>query len=702
MIRHTARRTCSAVLSALTLLVVATPARAQMPTEPPPATPLRALQFPPFREAELRNGLELVLVEDHDLPIVSISLSIPTGAVNDPPGMRGLASMVAELLTKGTTSRTAEEIAAAIEGVGGSLNASAGNDFFTVSTTVLTEHADLAVELLSDVVLNATFPEEELELARTRALSALRLEKSDPGAIADRYFMRAVYGEHPYGLRETETSVEAITAQAVRHFAQEQLRPDGTLLVIAGDLTLDQARNLARRHLGEWRGRVPARSYGSPPVPRPTEILLVHRPGSEQSNIMVGNLGIRARDPNAYPARVFNRVLGGGADARLFLILREEKGWTYGSYSSVNSRYDVGTFEATAEVRTNVTDSALVEMLHQLRRVRTELIPDSELTNAKAYLTGVFPLTIQTPQQVAGQVSQQKRMGLGDDYLERYRERLASVNAGQAREAAARLIQPDSAVIVVVGDGGQIYDKLTPIAPVRIIDVDGNPLTPDDLVATASEVAYDHAQLQPRRDSLHITVQGNVFGGMVTQVVQEEDALVYTSQTAVPLMGMNQETRVRMDAATLEVRSVDQAAQLQGQSGETHLTVRDDRITGHAQTPQPGGVLKEADIDTALSTGLLVTDQIQVLMPALPLAQGESFTLNVLDTEDGSIKPYTITVDGVEEVVVPAGTFSSFRLSVAGGDENFTFYVSQEPPRRIVKWEIVGQPVVFELVQIDD
>lgn len=680
------------------LAVFAPAAAAQYPTEPPPPGPLSPLRFPTFHDTRLGNGLEMVVVENHDLPIVSISLTIPTGSVQDLPGLQGLAGMVAELMTKGTETRSAEEIAAAIEGVGGSLNAGAGQDFFTLSSTVLTDHVDLAFTLMSDVLLNATYPESELELARKRTLSALRLEKSDPNAIASRYFARTMYGEHPYGLRPTEETIQAITRESVVEFAREQLRPEGSLLVIAGDLTLDQAGELANSYLGAWSGRVPARSYGTPPAPRVTEILLVHRPGSEQSNIVYGNLGLRPGADAYYAARVANKVLGGGTDARLFQILREEKGWTYGSYSSMSRPYDIGTFRATAEVRTTVTDSALTELLQQLRRIGTESIPDDEMGNAQGYLTGVFPLTIQTPQQIAGQVSTQKRLGLGDDYLERYRERIAAVTSAQALDAASGIIRPDSAVIVVVGDGAAIYEQLAAIAPVRIIDVDGDPLTQDDLTPTVTAVAFDAAQLVPRRDSLQIVVQGNVFGGMVTEIEAEGDEVVYRSKMAIPLMGLNQETEVRMSAGTFALRSVDQIGQLQGQSAETHLTVEGGRITGHAQTPQPGGTMKEADIDTTFTEGMLSSEQLQVLIPSLPLAEGESFTLSVLDSEDATIKPYTIKVEGVEEVTVPAGTFSVFRVSMMGGDVQRVFYVSRETPRKIVKMEIVGQPVVFELV----
>jgi zinc protease len=692
-------RSSRAALVAAALALFAAPAMAQYPTEPPPPAPLNPLRFPPFQEARLANGLQLVLVEDHKLPVVSIQLSIPTGAVHDPQGQRGLADMTAELLTKGTAARTADQLSAEIEGAGGSLSAGAGQDFFTVSSTVLADRAELAFTLMGDVLLNATFPEDELELARRRYLSALQVERSQPGSLADRYFARAIYGDHPYGVRTDETTLRAITRESVRQFASANLKPRGSLLVVAGDLTLDQARELAQRHLGAWNGEVAARSYGEPPLPRPTEVVLVHRPGSEQSNIVYGNLGLRPGTRAYYPTAVMNKVLGGGADSRLFLILREQKSWTYGAYSSVNRPFDIGTFQAGAEVRTAVTDSALRELLTQLRRIRTETVPDSELTAAKGYLTGVFPLTIETPQQIAGQVAAQKRLRLGDDYLQTYRERVSGVHAADATVAAQRLIKPDSAVIVVVGDGQQIYENLRSIAPVRIIDVDGNPLTPGDLTPKAMDVSFDRAHLPVRRDSFVVMIQGNPLGAQVSEVVEENGALVFHETTTIPMLGLSQQTTVRMDPTSLAVRSIDQNGTVGGQATETQVTVADGRATGRAQSPQPGGQVKTVDVDTTLAAGTYDLNQLMAFVPALPLAEGASITVSAFNASEASTKPITFKVEGVEDVTVPAGTFSTFRLSVAGGEFPAIMYVSRETPRRIVKLEVVGQPVAFELVK---
>ncbi|GBD33171.1 putative zinc protease [bacterium HR33] len=674
-------------------------AGAQFPPSPPPAAPLRPMQFPPFQEVRLSNGVQVILVENHELPIVSLSLAFPAGSRYDPAGKEGLAELTAALLTKGTPSRTADQIAAAIEGVGGSLSATAGADWFTVSSTVLTDHVELALELLADVLLNASFPQSEFDLAVRRFQSQLQLEKSDPGTLARRFFARELYGDHPYGRSMTESSLAALSRDDVVQFARSRLKPGGAYLIVAGDMTLAGARELLERYLRGWSGSAPtAASDPEPPAPRPTQILLVHRPGSAQSNILVGNLAMGPRDPVYYAITVGNRILGGGTDARLFKILREQKGWTYGAYSSVTRRSGPGFFAANTEVRTPVTDSALVELLAQLRRFRTEIVPDSELAAAKGYLIGSFPRSIETPQQIASQVTTVKLLGLGDDYLRSYRERLAAVTAADIRNAARRVIRPDSAVIVVVGDGEAIYDKLVKIAPVRIVDPEGKPLTVEDLKPKAEAVTFDPAQLVAGRDSFQVLVQGNPFGYMTAEWARFPDSLVYTEETVIAAVGLRQKTVVRLDPNTLAVRSVERTGQAAGQNLETAVSYQGGRVRGRAQTPDPrAGTPRVVEVDTTVAEGTLDASAFQPLVAALPLAEGSTFSLPVFEPAEERTRILTVKVAGVSDLTVPAGDFPVYRVEVSGTPQPFVFYVTREAPRRLVKIEIVGQPLTFEL-----
>ena len=669
------------------------------PTRPPRPARLASVRFPPFTETRLANGLDVIVIEHHEQPVLSVSLSFRAGDAYDPAGKNGLAELVAELLSKGTGTRTAEQIAATIEGVGGSLSASSNQDFLTVSVDALSDDAQLAFDLLGDVTLHSTFPASELDLARTRALSALALQLSEPASLADRFFAQELYGRHPYARHPTAESYKAVTRDDVVTFAAQRLRPAGSLVVVAGDVTVAQVQDLIAKTFGSWRGADPgALPPGAVPSKTATDILLVHRPGSAQSNIIAGNTTILPTDPVYYAGRLVTQVLGGGADARLFLILREQKSWTYGAYAALRRYRGLGYWQATAEVRTEVTDSALVELLHQIDRIRTEVIPDSELAGAKGFLVGSFPLVIETPSQIAAQVANSRLLGLGDDYLRLYRERLSAVTALQARAAAQRLYRRRGLTIVVVGDATQVYGRLKTIAPVRLVDADGRRLTPADLAPQARPVALDPAQLVSRSDSSRVVVQGNPIGATVSAVRRTADSLVYTERSVLGGV-FEQATTIAFDPADASVKSVVQVITQQGKKAETRLTYGDGRVKGHGAGPQPDGGVKEFDIDTAVAAGTYDASAVPVVAPALPLAPGQTFNLSFFSSDENTTKVLSFKVGAPEPVTVPAGTFQAYRVDVTGSRVPFVMYVTTTTPRRVVKTEFIGQPFVVELVK---
>ena len=691
-----------AVGTAVAVLQTAQPlnrlaAQDQMPARPPAPERLRPVRFPPFQEVALPNGMSLVLVENHEQPTLSVSLSFRAGTAYDPAGKEGVAALTAELLTKGTPTRTADQIAATIEGVGGSIGASAGDDFFTVSTDVLSDHAELAFTLLGDVARHPTFPDDELELARTRYLSSLEVELSQPENVAARAFDRELYGKNPYGRNPTPDSYKGITKNDVVSFAARRLRPGGALLVVAGDITLAQARALANTAFGSWRGTAAPVALGpAAPVKRSTDILLVDRPGSVQSNIVLGNTTFLPTDTTYYPARIAAHVLGGGSDSRLFMILREQKSWTYGSYAALRRNRGLGHWEATFEGRTEVTDSALTELLHQIDRVRTEAISDSELTAAKGFLVGSFPLTIETPRQIAQVVTTARLLGLGPDYIQRYRDRLNAVTAARARAAAQRVFRRDALTIVIVGDAKALYDKLKAIAPVRLVDVEGKPIDPAQLNPTATAIAFDKNQIVARSDSFQALVQGQAFGAQTSKTDMTGDSIVYTETTAIG--PFQQESRVVLNA-DLSMRRSDQTGTVQGQHTETHLTYEGGRVKGTSMTPQPSGTPKSVAVDTTVMPGTIDDNALALLLTALPLEAGKAFTLNVFSSGDGVAKVVTVKVGAVENVQVPAGTFPAYRLELAGMQLPLVMHVTQQAPRRLVRIAPTGAPLVFELVK---
>ncbi|HEX9485322.1 MAG TPA: pitrilysin family protein, partial [Gemmatimonadaceae bacterium] len=404
-------------IAAATLFALPAISTAQQPKSPPTSAPVKPATIPPFQEATLPNGLRILLVESKRQPVVSLALMLPAGDAYDPTGREGVATIVASVITKGAGSRTADQVSAAIEGVGGSIGAVSGTDFLTVRANVLANDGPLAFELLGDAVAKPSFEAKEVELARTQTLSALQLEQSQPSSLASRFFAAQLFGSHPYARRPTATSVRALTSADLRAFQRSRLVPGGALLVVAGDIGLQRTRELAEKAFGSWTGRPPTEvTRPAPPTRTRTEIVLVHRPGSVQSNIVAGNLTYRPSSPAYYPLSVASRMLGGGSDGRLFKILREKKSWTYGAYSQLTRNRDIGTFEATAEVRNSVSDSALVELLGLVREVGTSVAPADEVDAAKSGLVGSLPLQLETAQGVAEQVGRYTMLGLPKDF----------------------------------------------------------------------------------------------------------------------------------------------------------------------------------------------------------------------------------------------------------------------------------------------
>ncbi|HEX4632415.1 MAG TPA: insulinase family protein [Gemmatimonadales bacterium] len=669
------------------------------PPHPPAPANLGKVRFPPFTESTLPNGMTLLVVENHSQPMLSVSLSFKAGSTRDPSGKEGLAELTAQILTKGSAQHTGNQIAALIEGVGGGLSAAAGADFFTVSTNVLSDHADVALGLLGEVTRTPALSTDELDLARTQALSALQLELSQPSSIAGRFFRQAIYGKNPYGRATSETSYKSITTGDVTGFAKRYLVPSGALLVMAGDVTPAQARAWATKIFGTWRGAPPP----TPAAPAagtaaPTEILLINRPGSVQANIVLGNTTYGPLDSSFYATRLAMQVLGGGADARLFLILREAKGWTYGSYAFMNRYRGLGYWQATFEGRTAVADSALAEMLHQVDRLRNETIPDSELAAGKGFLVGSFPLTIETSDQVAGAVSNAKLLGLGNNYVQTYRERLNAITSAQARAAASKALKRDHLTIVVVGDAQVLYDKLKLLAPVRLLDVDGKPITESDLNPRAGTLPIDPSQIVARRDSFVFMVQGRAFGTQISEIRKSGDSLVYDEALSMGPMG-SQHTVVQFDPKSFGVRQVDQTGQVGGQASAIHLLYVANRVKGNVSVPQQTGTPKVFTVDTTVAADTYDDNALTLLVPTLPLTSGKSFHIGVFSSGDGETRVLTAKVGPADTVTVPAGKFTAYKVDISGGQAPVTFYVSNTAPRRVVRIDVVGQPVSLLLAK---
>ncbi|CAN5514694.1 hypothetical protein BH24GEM3_BH24GEM3_19030 [soil metagenome] len=686
---------CGSAAPAPSTVGPAPTAGARVRAAPPPPLPARELDFPDFRETTLPNGLRMIVVEKRDLPVANVNLYVRSGTAADPVEKIGLAGMTAELLTKGTPTRNARQISETIEGVGGDLSASSGLDFTTVTATTLADQLPLAFELVSDVAIRPNFPNEELEIARRRALSALQVAMSQPGEIAQRRFIREIYGaEHPYGLSPLQPTLSAIQRADVVRFHQENFRADNALLVVSGDVDAAQVEALARRHFGDWRGGFGgAGALAEPPARDRAQIYMVHRPGSVQSNILIGHVGIKPDNPDYFPLQVLNKIVGGGTDARLFLILREEKGWTYGAYSRLSRPRDMGFYLASAEVRTEVTDSALTEMMHQLRRIRDERVSTTELEAAKSFLVGSFPLRIETAGQIASQVAQTRLLGLPVEDLLQYRERISAVTVEDVQRVAREYIRPEQAAIIVVGDATRVASQLESIAPVAIFDVDGRPQQGADLEVRASSARFQGSRLQAGSRTYQFVVQGNPMGSYTSTLAREGDAWVATGSMQSAMM--SQESEVRFRAADLTPISTRQRQAQGPMQVEIDLQLANGRVTGRAQLPeQMGG---ERNLDSEVVAGTLLPGMDEYVLAAAELGEGRSITVPVFSVMSGNVTNVTYRVTAAEEVTVPAGTFPAYRVEVSGGPQPMTLYVRREAPHILLRQEFAGAPISLEL-----
>ena len=408
---------------------------------------------------KLPNGLTVLVLEQHKLPTVNLMLWIETGALSDPKDMPGLAGFTAEMLKEGTTHRSSAQLAADVDDVGATLVATApfGSTHSSVTASGLAPSAGQVLELMSDAVLNPTFPSDELEKYKQRQLSQLEQERSQPFSLGQEKFRQAVYQSFPASVTlPTAESIKAATPERLKKFHDRYYVPSNAILGIVGDVKQDEIMELVRRYFGEWKGAaVSKEDWGQLPQPSPTKISLVDRPDSVQTNILAGDYGARRSDPD-YPALVvMNQVLGGGPQARLFLNLREEHGYTYGAYSRAGDDKYREAWEANTEVRNAVTDGSMEQLMAEFKRIREQKVPESELNEARHAIVAAFALSLEQPQQLLNRWMIVQSEGLAMDYWDRYPVELAQVTAEQVQAAAEKYVDLPHLQIVCVGDAKQ-------------------------------------------------------------------------------------------------------------------------------------------------------------------------------------------------------------------------------------------------------
>jgi zinc protease len=441
--------------------------------KPPIDAHLLEFHFPGVQQDRLNNGLTVLLIKRCSLPKVYIRLGIDGGTKYESPDKAGLMQLLASAIKKGTNTRSYREIIDSIEQIGGELDTAVNEDFFVISAEFLKEHLETGLEILRDLILQPSFPEQEVEKERLRQIADLENEKSSPEYLAGRRMDKGLYSPHPYHIHRTLASMKNITREDLFRMQRRQFYPAGAFLVLAGDISDDKMIDRVERYFKEWSVKEPDLE----PVKKPAEMkkLLIHivnRPQSEQSNILLGNLLFPRRHPDFEKMLVMNKILGGGGSGRLFLNLREEKGYTYGAYSSLQTHKDQGTFIANAEVRSEVTADAIRAFQEEFRRIKAEQVTGKELHDATRYLLGIFPLQNETASSIASLALKQKLFGLGEDYWDRYVENIKNVTQQDIQEMAQKYIREDRMMMVIVGDAKKLTDQLADMGEIRIFDLE--------------------------------------------------------------------------------------------------------------------------------------------------------------------------------------------------------------------------------------
>lgn len=401
------------------------------------------------------NGLTVLVLEQHALPILQIHALIKAGAAQDPPSKAGLANLVADLLDEGTRARSATQIAEQIDFVGGDLSMDVSADYTTVSASVLTKDTGLGFELLADVILNPSFPKKEFSRVRSQVLGEIQSEEEAPELVAEKAFNRLVFGTHPYRwpVNGTQESVKKITRQDVREFFRREYLPNQTILTIVGDIPPAQAAGLVAQRFGDWKPRTPsARRYQKPKrMTKPVSRLIDRR--LTQSTIVLGHMGISRTNPDFYAVRVMNYILGsGGFSSRLMDSIRDKQGLAYGVYSSFHANLMPGAFSVSLQTRNETTNRAIEQVVTEIKGMREKPVTIEELADAKAYLMGSFPRRLDTTGKLARVLSLVEFYGLGLNYFTDYPTWIEQVTGEDVLRVAKKYLHPDRYALIVVGD----------------------------------------------------------------------------------------------------------------------------------------------------------------------------------------------------------------------------------------------------------
>ena len=437
------------------------------------------VNLPRATEATLSNGLTVLIMENHRLPLVSIQYNISgAGPLYEPSDSIGLAGITAQMMRQGTKTRAAPQLAEDLARLGANLtvNSGFGSSAATISASGLSDNFDEWFALTNDVLLNPSFPADELERLKQRMRVTLRQQRTSAQFLASERFARAVFGDHPAGnVSAALGTIDSVTPEAMAKWHREQYSPQNSILGITGDVKASELVPKLEKMLAAWKRTDLKEVLPANPKPVATRIVhLVNRPNSVQTSLFIGNLAIDRRDPDYIPLAVANYVLGGGASGRLFLNLREEKGYTYGAYSTFSALKYPGRWLVYADARTEVTEGTMTEFVREIERMRNEAVPAAELDVAKRAITASFALSLEDKDQLLNYGVIQKLYGYPDDYWDTYPAKITAVTAADIQRVSQRYMKLEALQIVAVGDAAKIRPVLEKYGPIELYDADGN------------------------------------------------------------------------------------------------------------------------------------------------------------------------------------------------------------------------------------
>jgi zinc protease len=457
------------------------PGKVERKNRAPAAREMLRVKIPKPTAAKLKNGLTVLILEDHRSPSVTVQLHISgAGGLFEPPALAGLAGTAAQMLREGTQSRTSIQIAEEVDRLGATLGAgsSFGSPDAVLSASGLSDNFDAWFGLAVEILLNPSFPVDELEKLKQRQRAQLRQQRAAAGFLVAERFNRAVYGEHPAAIvSATPESIDAITREALVGWHRERYRPQHAILGIAGDVSARRLVPKLEKWLADWQKNPVKEVWPRAPVATAArQIFLVDRPGSVQATVALGNIAIDRRSPDYLAMTVMNHVIGGGAAGRLFLNLREEKGYTYGVYSNFTALRYPGPWQAGGNMRTEATAGALVEFFNEIRRIREEQVPAAELAASKRAIAARFALSLEQPAAILGLAIARKQYDLSADYWDNYPARIMAVSADEVQRVARKYLDPDAMQLVAVGDASKLKSVLEQYGAVEVYDEAGRPV----------------------------------------------------------------------------------------------------------------------------------------------------------------------------------------------------------------------------------